>query len=366
MNALLNFTARSLALAAALGLPSARSEAPPKLDQAAAVQKLMDVYEIQSLMSRHAWYYAAGQHQRELDELFATMQPDLSFGTNAGYWVGYASIKKAYVDWFNISAAKDLAALSRRHPEIKNEPRNLLAGTSMMHTITTPLIVVADDGKTAKGLFYSPGQVTQTPLGQPTAGWMWERYAIDFLKEDGQWRIWHFNVFTDFSVEPGGNWTSDKKVGARIVVQPGEVLPWEDPNAPKFDVPVQAYRSYGIDVVRGEKPRVPVPYRTFSETFSYGVPAAAHAAPSQPDMRAFIAEVDRNKDGCASHDEWFGLGLPKSAYDMLKDAKGCVTLKAMTDTPAPPGIDLNGDGKVTVAEFLEFDRRGPPKLKEAR
>lgn len=27
-----------------------------------------------------------------------------------------------------------------------------------------------------------------------------------------------------------------------------------------------------LRVVRGEKPRVPVPYRTFSETFSYGAP----------------------------------------------------------------------------------------------
>lgn len=252
----------------------AGASAGPKLDTAAAVQKLLDIQEIQDLMSRHAWYYSAGQHQRELDELFAKDKPDLSFGTNAGYWIGYASIKKAYVDWFNITAARDLAALSRRHPEIKNVPQNLLAGTSMMHTITTPLIVVAADGKTAKGLFYSPGQVTQTPLGQPTAGWMWERYAIDFTKDSGEWRIWHFNVFTDFSVEPGGDWSQEKKMGTKLVVQPGEVLPWEDPNAPKFDLPMETYQSYGIGVVRSEKPRVPVPYRTFSETFSYGPPAA--------------------------------------------------------------------------------------------
>ena len=253
-------------------LTSARAQGQPRLDKAVVVQKLLDAFEIQNLMSRHAWYYAAGQHQRELDELFAKTRPDMSFGTNAGYWVGYESIKRAYVDWFKVQAAQDLAALSRRHPKIKNEPANLLSGTSMMHTITTPLIVIADDGLTAKGLFYSPGQVTQTPLGQPTAGWMWERYAIDFIKDGGAWRIWHFNVFTDFSVAPGGDWTK-QSVGANIVVQPGEVLPWEDPNAPKFDIPVETYKSYGIDVVRGENPRIPVPYRSFSETFSYGPPA---------------------------------------------------------------------------------------------
>ncbi len=237
------------------------------------VQRLADLWDIQSLMSRHAWYYAAGQHERELDELFALDKPDVSFGTNAGYWVGAQSLRKAYVDWFGIQARKDLTALSRRHPEIKDEPSNLLAGTLLMHTVSTPLIVVADDGETAKGLFYSVGQVTQTPLGQPTANYMWERYAVDFVREGGIWKIWHFNVFTDFSVQPGGDWTKPQPAAANIVVQPGEVLPWEDPDAPGFDAPGSGYQSYGVNVVRGEKPQIPVPYRTFSETFSYGPPA---------------------------------------------------------------------------------------------
>jgi hypothetical protein len=266
-----------IATAAALSIAGCATNSSDHIqlsaDQATKLQKVSDAYEIQSVMSRHAWYYSAGEHQRELDELFATDKPDMSFGTNIGYWVGYASIKKFYVDWFWVQAKKDLTSLNRRHPEIKDVPANLLAGTSMMHTMTTPLIVVADDGQTAKGLFYSPGQVTQTPLGQPSANWMWERYAIDFVKENGQWRIWHFNVFTDLSVSPGGDWTK-RKPGDELVVQPGEVLPWMDPSSPQPDVAVNTYASYDVSVVRGEKPKVPVPYRTFGETFSYGPPAA--------------------------------------------------------------------------------------------
>jgi hypothetical protein len=258
----------ALALVAVVMVPSARCA---NGDEPALLRKVADQLEIQSVMSRHAWYYSAGQHQRELDELFVRKQPDVSFGTNAGYWVGLASIKKFYVDWFKVQARKDLAQLSKKHPEIKNTEANLLAGTLMMHTMTTPLIVVADDGKSAKGLFYSPGQVTQTLFGQPSANYMWERYAIDFLKEGGQWRIWHFNVFTDFSVAPGGDWTKPERT-EKLVLQPGEVPPWLDPDAPQPDIAAQPYESYGIAVVRGEKPRFPVPYRTFADTFSYGPP----------------------------------------------------------------------------------------------
>lgn len=261
----------ALSLACAFGASPAMS-APSEMAQ--SVRRLVDIQAIQEVMSRHAWYYSAGQHERELDELYAKKQPDVSFGTNVGYWIGLPSIRRFYVDWFKKQSQKDLKALSKRHPEVKDEPRNLLAGTSMMHTITTPLIVVADDGKTAKGLFYSPGQVTQTPLGQPSANWMWERYAVDFIREDGRWKIWHFNVFTDFSVEPGGDWTRPGP-GAKIDLQPGETLPWEDPDAPQPDLPMETYQRWGVAVVRGEKPLIPVPYRTFSETFSYGVPEGA-------------------------------------------------------------------------------------------
>lgn len=265
----------STTFALALGIlaqPGAAQRTRPALSSDQKIQRLWDIQQIQDLMSRHEWYYSAGQHQRELDELFAARQPDVSFGTNIGYWVGRDSIKRFYVDWFQKQAAKDLTSLSRRHPEVRDVPGNLLAGTSMMHTLTTPLVVVADDGRTAKGMWYTVGQVTQTPLGQPSANYMFERYAIDFIREPEGWKIWHFNVFTDVSTSPDSDWTHPKP-NAQIVKQPGEVLPWEDPDAPQPDVKGDVYQGWSVAAVRGEKPKVPVAYRTFSETFSYGPPA---------------------------------------------------------------------------------------------
>lgn len=75
------------------------------------------------------------------------------------------------------------------------------------------------------------------------------------------------------------------------------------------------------------------------------------------DVAPLIQAVDRNHDGCMDHAEWRGAGLPESAYAILKDGKGCVTLAAMNTNPAPDGIDLNGDGKLTVEEFRAFDKK---------
>ncbi|MFT4089450.1 MAG: hypothetical protein QM645_01870 [Asticcacaulis sp.] len=89
-------------------------------------------------------------------------------------------------------------------------------------------------------------------------------------------------------------------------------------------------------------------------------PPMAQSGGKPLDISPLVQEVDVNKDGCMSAEEWFGKSLPRSAYDMLKDERGCVTHKAMTTTPAPGDIDMNGDGKLTVSEMVAYDKKGPP------
>jgi len=81
------------------------------------------------------------------------------------------------------------------------------------------------------------------------------------------------------------------------------------------------------------------------------VPAA------NPDMTGFAHEVDSNGDGKLSRAEWTAQGLPDSSFTMFEKGRGYVTLKDYQSNPAPAGIDIDGDGKLTVAEFREFDRK---------
>ena len=84
---------------------------------------------------------------------------------------------------------------------------------------------------------------------------------------------------------------------------------------------------------------------------------------SNPDFSPVTAAVDTNKDGKMSRAEWEAAGLPDSSFNMFEQERGYVTQEDYEKNAAPAGIDINGDGKLTVEEFIEFDKSmsgGPP------
>jgi len=263
----------------------------------AKYQRELDLQEIQNVMSRHAYYYSAGQHQRELDELWAMKTPGVCWGSDEDYWVGADVIQNYYVAYFDTFRAVDLAAFIKLHPEVQNVKENYGAGTSMFHTNSTPVIEIAEDGQTAKGIWYSVGQVTQTPGGTQTPTYMWERYGVDFTKEDGKWKIWHFFVHTDWSAGPGQSWVREarggpggpggrggpggggERGGPGGQGAPGQGAPpgggqaGESAGKPAPTVQVARDMNASPYAPPSEVLKVPVPYKTFSETFSYGPPS---------------------------------------------------------------------------------------------
>ena len=59
-----------------------------------------------------------------------------------------------------------------------------------MHCMTTPIIEVAKDGETAKGLWLMYGAETMKKEdGKVSAYWAAGQFAMDFIKEDGEWKI---------------------------------------------------------------------------------------------------------------------------------------------------------------------------------
>ncbi|MBP2655085.1 MAG: hypothetical protein H6Q73_2654 [Firmicutes bacterium] len=229
------------------------------------VQKALDINEVQIVMSKHAYYHGLGQNIEELEAIWTKKAPNATFAQNTGYWVGYDSIMNAYGTIHLANQEAALALLRANYPDVAEDA--LGAGTLLMHTLTTPIIEIAGDGQTAKGLWYTPGQVTEIGGdGYPSAMWIWEKYGVDFVKEDGEWKIWHMHICTDCTCPVAGDtsWVTEATTSA--VLKDTETATV----SPTPDIEITTYSSYSNTQVPQDIPKMPEPYWTFSETFSYG------------------------------------------------------------------------------------------------
>ncbi len=165
-------------------------------------------------------------------------------------------------------------------------------GKLVFHYSANPMIEVAEDGKTAKGLWVvagvesglaTPESVAHTPPFMYTnsivngkkvwAHTIQLKYGIDFLKQDGQWKIWHFHCFEVSRSPYGMDWItfaskSQDKPFSNDLMYFGEdgkpvFMPKPDAPATVLNNPYRTDKSQSLDAVP------PQPYHTFAETFEY-------------------------------------------------------------------------------------------------
>lgn len=243
---LLLTAALSLTLLAGCTPPAPTSAAPdPKIQL--KFERLEAVQEIQNIMGRYSYMHTAGLH-KESGDLFALKTPGVRAEMMWGVYEGEAGIRRLYPG-FHEWADRD---------EGSGKPR---PGTMHMHTLTTPVIEVAGDGKTAKAVWISPGHETGAFGGskQLEAHWAWCKYAADFIKEDGQWKIWHLHVYGLFMSPYNQSW----------VEQPNDHPAPPLPDEFKPDRPPTTHWMYSTDRVPEYVPAPPQPYETFDEATAY-------------------------------------------------------------------------------------------------
>jgi hypothetical protein len=222
------------------------------------VQRALDYQEIQNVMSKHMYYHAIGKHDEELNDIWAK-DHEISWTSNSGTWIG-ESFKYAYDTIHKKSDQANLERVIKIHPEVENKKENWGIGTLIIHTLTTPLIEVAEDGQTAKGIWYSPGIMSEIGWdGKPSAQYMWEKYAVDFVKESDEWKIWHVHMYYDAVYDVNKSWTDPP------VPPPPPPMP-HNAIMPKVDKsPTVVYKPYGPTTVPQRLPEIPGPYKTFSD-----------------------------------------------------------------------------------------------------
>lgn len=227
--------------------------------------RVWDMEEIKKVAYKRVYYMANEMRKEELSDLWVSKPENkktASFGRNTGYYVGMDEIEKYYVDHHLDERKKQLKEISAANPEIADTEDNLHIGCLVNHPISTGLVEIAGDGKTAKALFYSIAQeTTAQPDGTAKALWMPGKVAYDFIKEDGQWRIWHLVDSTDLVSEAGEDY-SKQEIYHDYETNPVDV---------EFGTPTVSKIIHNTDFNWWDNyPPMPEPYDTWSDDISYG------------------------------------------------------------------------------------------------
>lgn len=224
----------------------------PNYSDLELIQRVWDVEEIKKIAAKRCYYLAGDLREEELRDLWVTgeeAKKTASFGRNWGYYVGMDAIREYYVE----SHREKVAAL----------PGSAYGdGCLFHHPVSTGLVYEAYDGKTARGLWYCISQETlPTSETEADARWYMEKLAIDFLKEDGKWKIWHLVIATDLQSEAGANYMEQA-----VDLPDGENAAFVEFGTPNLPMRVHNERYNWLD----NYPAPPVPYATFDESNSYG------------------------------------------------------------------------------------------------
>ena len=205
------------------------------------MEKAVQAYEtqqIRNIMGKYEYYHMAKMH-KETKNLFAQHTEGVYIDNSSlGRYDGLEGVERFFVKF---------------HEYLDGDKK----GSLCIHTLTTEVIEIAKDGKTAKGLWLSPGLETRKSLvtGKLESYWIWGKYAVDFIKEDDEWKFWHFYITDNIHCDYHCSWTENDKGKEDVLL---------DPNIPIPDGPsIYPGTTYSLDHIEQLIPPVPEPYDTY-------------------------------------------------------------------------------------------------------
>ena len=136
--------------------------------------------------------------------------------------------------------------------------------TLVIHDINTPVIEVAADGGTARGVWVSPGIATANMPGGKKGLWAWVKYDCDFIRETEGWKIWHMRKYEVFTVPTDKSWVDENPMGLMPLAGDGKAAP--PPKALRSnDLPAGISTKFDPKKRAPALPQPPEPYDTWPQ-----------------------------------------------------------------------------------------------------
>lgn len=151
------------------------------------------------LHARHTYLHATSYCKEEWGEFWDTSE-EASWGHLFGVMCGFDEIWYNSVSNYDPDGFRGYINLVKQHPEISWFDARSMREVSM-HTLATDIIEAADDGKTVRASFLTPGiLVFALNANHHYRGLtLWERYGSDFVydEDSGEWLYLHEQVCPD-------------------------------------------------------------------------------------------------------------------------------------------------------------------------
>jgi hypothetical protein len=231
-------------------------------------QRWEDQRALKNLMGKYANCLILNREQ-DIFDLFWSAAEDICLGFNDGYYVGPEAVKGYYAACYQRNALV-ASLLQKRFPEQlggKSEEEIYGVGPFKVKPLSSPVIEVAADGNTAKGLWHCQGAYNDVETCGPVANWTWGYFAVDFVREGDSWKIWHMSYTNDVDCVCGQSWGKEKQPLPELA----EFAALGDFHYPAYSVEKVVRPLYTPQRPHTDAPQIPQPYHTFAETFSYGI-----------------------------------------------------------------------------------------------
>lgn len=238
-----------------------------------STEELIDRWEarrcIKNIMGKYASCIILNRVADIFTLFWSKSHKDISMGFNDGGYSGQDAVK-AYYDALhdkNVLTAKLIQEKFPEHLGDKNPDEIYGIGPLSMKSLSTPVIEIAEEGQTAKGLWYCLGSCAEVSSAGPVANWVCGYYAVDFVLEDDEWKIWHLLNVNDIDHPCGQDWTKEAVPFPELP----EFSALKDLELPEYTFRGTMRRLYSTSRPFTPPPRIPEPYGAFAETFSYGI-----------------------------------------------------------------------------------------------
>lgn len=224
--------------------------------------------EIRNLMGKMSHDYAVKQ-EAEIYSRYFSRREDVCLGLNNGYYKGAEAVS-GYYRALGEEIELGSKLIQKLFPkELGDKSPEEIYGVGMLSYVPfeSQLIEIAEDGQTAKGIWNVRGSTCRLTESGPVANWIFGWAAADFVLEGDEWKILNLLLVYNVDHQSGVGFCEEEKKFEPVA----GLEAMAEFHLPAPNVPKTVMETYYPDRPRTKSPRLPEPYTTFAETFSYGI-----------------------------------------------------------------------------------------------